>query len=57
MKTTRTDWLIPAGLIVPARAGDRRHGAMAQLAGATVTPENARFFAAPLPVMYIRRPS
>ena len=53
MKSTRSDWLVPAGLIalslVPALAGTVR---MAQLAGgAEVTAENARFFAAPLPVM------
>jgi uncharacterized membrane protein len=53
MKSTRSDWLIPAGLIllslVPAIAGSLR---LSQLAGgAAVTPENARFFAAPLPVV------
>jgi uncharacterized membrane protein len=53
MKSTRSDWLIPAGLIalslVPAIAGTVR---LTQLAsGATVTPENARFFTQPLPVM------
>jgi uncharacterized membrane protein len=53
MKSTRSDWLIPAGLIalslVPAIAGSLR---LAQLAGgAEITPENARFFAAPLPVV------
>lgn len=53
MNSTKSDWLIPAGLIalsvVPALAGSVR---LAQLAGgAEVTPENARFFAAPLPVM------
>jgi uncharacterized membrane protein len=53
MSSTRSDWLIPAGLIalsmVPALAGSVR---LAQLAGgAEITPENARFFAAPLPVM------
>ena len=52
MKPTRSDWLVPAGLIalslVPAIAGTAR---LAQLAGgAEVTPDNARFFAAPLPV-------
>ena len=52
-KTTRSDWLIPAGLIalslVPAVAGIVR---MAELAhGAEITPENARFFASPLPVL------
>ena len=53
MKSTRSDWLIPAGLIalslVPAIAGTLR---LAQLAsGAAVTAENARFFASPLPVV------
>lgn len=53
MKRTRSDWLIPAALIalslVPALAGTAR---VVQLgAGAEVTPENARFFASPLPVL------
>src|SRR5688500_13985427 len=53
MKSTRSDWLIPASLIllslVPAIAGSVR---LAQLAGdAAITPDNARFFAAPLPVV------
>ena len=53
MKSTRSDWLIPSSLIalslVPAIAGIAR---LAQLAGGvTITPENARFFAAPLPVL------
>lgn len=53
MKSSRADWLIPAGLIalslVPALAGSAR---LAQLAvGAEVTPGNARFFAAPVPVV------
>jgi len=53
MKSTKSDWLIPGGLIalslVPAIAGTVR---LAQLAGgAAITPENARFFAAPLPVV------
>lgn len=53
MKSTRPDWLIPAALValslVPAVAGIAR---IAQLAGsANITPENARFFAAPLPVL------
>ena len=52
MRSTRSDWLVPAGLIVlglvPAIAGTAR---LVQLAGgAEVTPENARFFASPLPV-------
>ena len=53
MKSTKSDWLIPASLIalslVPAIAGSLR---LAQLAGGGAnTPENARFFAAPLPVV------
>ena len=53
MKSTKSDWLIPGGLValslVPAIAGTVR---LAQLAGgAAITPENARFFAAPLPVV------
>jgi uncharacterized membrane protein len=53
MHSTKSDWLIPAALIalslVPAVAGTAR---LAQLAGgADITPENARFFAAPLPVV------
>jgi uncharacterized membrane protein len=52
MRSTRSDWLIPAGLValslVPAVAGTVR---LAQLAGgAAITPDNARFFASPLPV-------
>ena len=46
-------WLIPAGLIalsvVPVLAGSVRLTHLA--GGAEVTPENARFFAAPVPVM------
>jgi uncharacterized membrane protein len=53
MNSTKKDWLIPAGLIalslVPAVAGTAR---LTQLAGgAEITPENARFFASPLPVV------
>jgi hypothetical protein len=53
MKASKSDWLIPSGLIalslVPAIAGTVR---LSQLAGgAPVTPENARFFAQPLPVL------
>jgi uncharacterized membrane protein len=49
---TRTDWLIPTGLIalslIPMAAGGVR---LVQLGGgAEITPENARFFAAPLSV-------
>ena len=51
--STKSDWLIPAGLIalsfIPIAAGTFR---MVQLgAGAEITPDNARFFAAPLPVV------
>ncbi|MDP1892459.1 MAG: DUF2306 domain-containing protein, partial [Gemmatimonadaceae bacterium] len=53
MKSTRKDWLIPAGLIalslVPAIAGTVRLNQLAS--GAPITPENARFFASPLPVL------
>jgi hypothetical protein len=53
MRSTKSDWLVPAGLIllslVPAIAGTAR---LAQRAGgADVTSENARFFAQPLPVL------
>ena len=53
MKPTKADWVIPASLIalslVPALAGTAR---VVQLAGgAAITPENARFFAGPLPVL------
>ena len=49
----KADWLIPGSLIVlslvPALAGSAR---LAQLAGGgEITPETARFFAAPLPVV------
>jgi len=53
MKLTKSDWLIPAGLIalslVPAIAGSVRLTHLAE--GAAITPENARFFAAPMPVV------
>ena len=49
----RADWLVPAGLIllsvVPAIAGAARLASLVN--GADVTAENARFFAAPLPVV------
>jgi hypothetical protein len=54
MNTSRqAGWLVPAGLlalcIVPAIAGALR---LAELgSGAAITPENARFFAAPAPVV------
>lgn len=49
----KSNWLIPSGLIVlsivPALAGTIR---LIQLGGgAEITPDNARFFAAPLPVV------
>jgi uncharacterized membrane protein len=52
-RTTRSDWLIPAALIalsvVPTVAGTAR---LAELSGGTaITAENARFFAAPVPVV------
>ena len=50
---TRADWLVPLALImlsaVPFIAGVIRLVGLA--GGAEVTPENARFFAAPLPVV------
>ena len=53
MRSSRSDWLVPAALIVlslvPAIAGTAR---LAELSGGgEITPENARFFAAPLPVV------
>ena len=49
----RSDWLIPAGLIlltlVPAVAGAARLAELAR--GAEITAANARFVAAPLPVV------
>lgn len=52
-QNNRNEWLIPAGLLflsaVPVLAGSVR---LTQLAGgAEITAENARFFAAPLPVV------
>ena len=52
-RATRADWLIIAALValgtVPSIAGTLR---LAELSsGAAITPENARFFAAPLPVV------
>ena len=51
--STRADWLVPAALIalsaVPVAAGAVRLVGLA--GGAEITPENARFFAAPLPVV------
>lgn len=53
MRLTRKDWLVPAALIalslVPAAGGTSR---LIQLTDATnLTPDNARFFASPLPVV------
>jgi hypothetical protein len=53
IKQTRRAWLIPASLlllsVVPVVAGVMRIVGLA--GGADITPENARFFAAPLPVV------
>jgi uncharacterized membrane protein len=53
MHTKRSNWLTPAALIalsaVPAIMGTLRLGELA--GGATITTENARFHAAPLPVV------
>lgn len=50
---TRREWLISAGLLalvaIPVLAGAARVNQIAS--GATVTPENARFIAAPIPVV------
>jgi uncharacterized membrane protein len=50
--SSRTEWLIPAGLVllglIPVAAGAVR---IAQLSGGeAITPDNARFFASPIPV-------
>ncbi len=52
-KQTKTEWLVPFGLIllslVPVLAGAAR---IAQLSGgAEITPDNARFFTSPVPVV------
>lgn len=52
-KTTKNEWFVLAGLLllsmVPVLAGGMR---VAELATSTdITPENARFFASPLPVV------
>jgi len=51
--STRADWLVPTALIVlsfiPFAAGAIRVVGLAS--GAEITPENARFFAVPLPVV------
>jgi uncharacterized membrane protein len=48
----KSTWLVPAGLlvlcVVPVLAGAVR---MTQLASGIATPENARFFASPIPVV------
>lgn len=53
MKAVKSDWAVPAALIalslVPALAGTIRIVELAQ--HAAITPTNARFFAAPLPVL------
>jgi uncharacterized membrane protein len=52
-RSRRSDWLVPAGLVVlslvPAAAGTARLNALAS--GTGITPENARFFAMPLPIV------
>ncbi len=51
--SNKKEWLIPAGLIllsvVPIAAGAARLTELST--GAEITPDNARFFAAPLPVI------
>lgn len=51
--STKRQWRVPAGLIalglVPVVAGAVRVGELA--GGAPVTPDNARFFASPVPVL------
>ena len=51
--SSKSDWLIPVGLIalafIPVAAGTARLVMLA--GGAAVTPENARFIAAPIPVV------
>lgn len=52
LRSLRSDWLVPAGLValslVPAAGGLVR---LSDLGSRHVTPENARFFAAPAPVI------
>ena len=52
-KTKKAEWLIPAALvflsIVPVLAGSAR--IVELTSGAEVTPDNARFFASPIPVV------
>lgn len=51
--SAKRDWLVPVGLIllsaIPVIAGASRAAELA--GGATVTPDNARFFASPVPVL------
>ncbi|MBC7877610.1 MAG: DUF2306 domain-containing protein [Anaerolineales bacterium] len=51
--SVRADWLVPVALImlsfIPVAAGISRLAGLA--GGAAITPENARFFAMPLPVI------
>lgn len=51
--TKKPDWLVPAGLLllsaVPVAAGSARVAELSS--GASVTADNARFFAMPLPVV------
>ena len=53
ISSSRSEWRVPAGLIalsvVPVAAGMFRIGQLA--GGAVITPDNARFFASPLPVV------
>ncbi|MCZ6445780.1 MAG: DUF2306 domain-containing protein [Planctomycetota bacterium] len=53
ISSTRADWLVPTSLIalsfIPIAAGATRLVGLA--GGAEITPENARFFAAPVPVV------
>jgi uncharacterized membrane protein len=53
MRSNRSEWLVPAALValslVPAVAGTVRVAEL--VGGGAVTPENARFHAAPVPVV------
>lgn len=53
--SARQTWLVPAGLVllsvVPVAAGGARLVELSN--GAAVTPDNARCFAAPAPVLHI----
>ena len=52
-RSSPADWLIPVGLLalafIPVVAGAFRMTTLA--GGATITPDNARFFASPIPVV------